>query len=65
MIVSNCLTSLCCFFYYVDIRIGRMAYVRVMLMVPSCMRIGTKICAFLVMEKMVDSSYFRFIFSFE
>ena len=39
-----------------------MGYARVMQMDPSCVRIGTKICAFLVMEKMVDSGYFRFLF---
>lgn len=40
-----------------------MDYLRQMLMDLSCMRIGTKTCVSLVMEKMVASNYFRFLSS--
>lgn len=43
----------------VDARIGRMAYVRMMLMDPSCMRTGTKTYGSSVMAKMVGDSYSR------
>jgi hypothetical protein len=44
-----------------ETRIGRMAYVRVMLMDLSCMRTGIKIYDSLVMGKMVEGNYFRFL----
>lgn len=47
--------------FVVNARTGRMAYLRVMLMDLSCMRIGTKIYVSLVKEKMVGSSYFRYL----
>lgn len=47
--------------YYV--RTGRMGCPRQMLMDLSCMRIGTKTCVCLVTEKMVASSFFRFLSS--
>jgi hypothetical protein len=44
-----------------DTRIGRMAYVRVMLMDLSCMRTGIKIYDSLMMGKMVEDDCFRFL----
>lgn len=59
---STFLTSHFSLIYFAgDIRIGRMAYVKVMLMDHSCMRTGTKICNSLVMGKMGDNNYFRYL----
>ena len=42
-------------------RTGRMDCVKMTLMALSCMRIGTKICSYLVMVMMADNSCYRFI----